>query len=82
MCINFLFLGLGTCLGNRFSHASLNITTSNKLGGVEDGPTSLWRCDDIKKMKLTTWESCPKSTLNMTQATWNQCSMQECSELW
>lgn len=40
------------CLGNRFSCASLDITTSNKLGGVEDGPTSLWRCDDIKKMKL------------------------------
>jgi hypothetical protein len=39
--INFLFLGLGTCLGNKFSHASLNITASNKLGGVEDGPTSL-----------------------------------------
>ncbi len=50
--INFLFLGLGTCLGNKFSHASLNITASNKLGGVEDGPTSLWSCDDIQKMKL------------------------------
>jgi len=50
--VNFLFVGLKTCLGNKFSCASLDILTWNKLGGVEDGPTSLWRCDDIKTMKL------------------------------